>query len=54
MFDGIVLYFWWNIWKEWNQRTFQPQELHPRQVAFLVKYEVQRFQLVTQQAIVSS
>jgi len=54
MFDGIVLYFWWNIWKEWNRRTFQPQELHPRQVAFLVKYEVQRFQLVTQQAIVSS
>jgi hypothetical protein len=51
MFDGIVLYFWWNIWKEWNRRTFQPQELHPRQVAFLVKYEVQRFQLVTQQAI---
>ena len=42
---GIMLYFWWNIWKEWNRKTFQLQQLHPRQVAFLVKDEVQQFQL---------
>jgi len=22
-FDGTIIYFWWNIWKERNRRTFQ-------------------------------
>jgi hypothetical protein len=26
-FDGIIIYFWWNIWKERNRRTFQHQAL---------------------------
>jgi len=21
--DGVMIYFWWNVWKEWNRRTFQ-------------------------------
>ena len=28
-FDGILIYVWWNIWKEQNRRTFQQQELQP-------------------------
>jgi hypothetical protein len=23
LFDGLVVYFWWNIWKERNRRIFQ-------------------------------
>jgi hypothetical protein len=26
-FDGIMIYFWWNIWKERNRRTFQNKRL---------------------------
>jgi hypothetical protein len=25
-FDGIMIYFWWNNWKERNRRTFQKQK----------------------------
>jgi hypothetical protein len=32
-----MLYFWWNIWKEWNRRTFQNKTLQPKQVALLCK-----------------
>lgn len=30
--DGLLIYFWWNLWKERNGRIFQQQELNPRQV----------------------
>jgi hypothetical protein len=36
-FDGIIIYFWWNIWKERNRQTFQQRALNPRQVAGCVK-----------------
>jgi hypothetical protein len=36
-FDGIMIYFWWNMWNERNKRTFQQQSLQPRQVALLCK-----------------
>jgi len=41
-FDGIMIYFWWNIWKEWNRRIFQQKNLQPRQVAMLCKDDLQR------------
>ena len=31
-FDGLMIYFWWNVWKEQNRRTFQQQELQARQL----------------------
>ena len=37
VFDGIMIYFLWNIWKEINRRTFQNTALQPRQVALLCK-----------------
>jgi hypothetical protein len=46
-FDGVMIYFWWNIWKKWNRRTFQNKSLQPEEVAFLCKEEVDQYQLVT-------
>jgi hypothetical protein len=28
-FDGITIYFWWNIWREHNQIIFQNASLQP-------------------------
>jgi hypothetical protein len=39
-----MIYFWWNIWKERNRRTFQNKSLQAREVAFLCKEEVDQFQ----------
>jgi hypothetical protein len=44
-FDGIMIYFWWNIWKERNRRTFQQKTLQPRQVALLCKEDIQQYDL---------
>jgi len=44
-FDGIMIYFWWNVWKERNRRIFQNKSLQPRQVALLCKEEVEQYQL---------
>jgi len=46
-FDGIIIYFWWNIWKERNRRTFQQKSLSPRQVASLCKDDISQFSLAT-------
>jgi hypothetical protein len=27
--DGVMIYLWWNIWKEWNRRTLQSKSLQP-------------------------
>ena len=43
-FDGLFIYFWWNIWKERNRRIFQNKSLQPREVAFLCKEEFDQFQ----------
>lgn len=37
VFDGIIIYFWWHIWKERNGRTFQLKTRSPRDVARLCK-----------------
>jgi hypothetical protein len=47
VFDGVMIYFWWNIWKEQNKRTFQNKSLQPRQVALLCKEDIQQYQLAT-------
>ena len=44
-FDSIMIYFWWNVWKERNRRIFQNKSLQPRQVALLCKEEVEQYQL---------
>jgi hypothetical protein len=41
--DGILIYFWWNLWKEMNRRTFQQKSLTPRQVAILCKEEIDQY-----------
>jgi hypothetical protein len=45
--DGIMIYFWWNVWKEINRRTFQQKSLQPCQVALLCKDDIQQYQLAT-------
>jgi hypothetical protein len=42
-FDGIVIYFWWNIWKERNRRNFDQLSLQTEAVAYLVKEEILQF-----------
>jgi hypothetical protein len=39
-----MIYFWWNIWKERNRRTFQNASLQAREVAVLCKEEFDQFQ----------
>jgi hypothetical protein len=34
-FDGLMLYFWWNIWKERNKRIFQRTSLGVAEVSQL-------------------
>jgi hypothetical protein len=46
-FDGVLIYFWWNIWKERNRRTFQSKSLQPKEVAFLCKEEIEQYQRAT-------
>ena len=41
--DGILIYFWWNIWKERNRRIFQQQNLPPIQVASLCKDDITQY-----------
>lgn len=43
-FDGILIYIWWNIWKERNRRTFENKSLQTREVAYLCKEEINLFQ----------
>jgi hypothetical protein len=42
-FDGIIIYFWWNICMERNRRTFQQRALNPRQVAGLCKDDINQY-----------
>jgi hypothetical protein len=47
VFNDIMIYFWWNVWKDKNRRTFQNKTVQPRQVALLCKEEVEQYQLAT-------
>ena len=44
-FDGIIIYFWWNIWKERNRRTFNQVSKSEGEVALLTKEDFQQFSL---------
>jgi hypothetical protein len=46
-FDGVMIYFWWNVWKECNRRTFQNKSMQPNQVVMLCKEDLQQYQLAT-------
>jgi len=46
-FDGMVIYFWWNIWKERNRGTFWHKSLQQCQVALLCNDDIQQYQLAT-------
>lgn len=45
LFDDLIIYFWWNIWKEQNRRTFNQTSKTFKEVAFLTKEDVQKYQL---------
>jgi hypothetical protein len=43
-FDGLLLYFWWNIWKERNRRIFQRTSLGVDAVALLIINDTKLYQ----------
>jgi uncharacterized phage-like protein YoqJ len=48
-FDGLMIYFWWNVWKERNRRTFNQEIKMVDEVAYMIREEVQQFKIATQQ-----
>jgi hypothetical protein len=49
LFDGLIIYFWWKIWKERNRRVFNHESKPVDDVAFLIKEDIQQFQLAKPQ-----
>uniref|UniRef100_A0A0A9BGB8 Reverse transcriptase zinc-binding domain-containing protein n=1 Tax=Arundo donax TaxID=35708 RepID=A0A0A9BGB8_ARUDO len=45
---GVILYVWWNVWKERNRRIFEGQSMQAIQVAERTKEELQLFRMATQ------
>jgi hypothetical protein len=43
LFDGLVVYFWWNIWKERNRRIFQNSGNDQLVVAHQIKEDVLQY-----------
>lgn len=43
-FDRLIIYFWWNIWKERNRRTLRWEEKTVTEITYLIKEDVQQFQ----------
>jgi hypothetical protein len=39
----VLLYCWWNIWKEMNRRVFDSKEKNELQVAISVKEEIELY-----------
>jgi hypothetical protein len=44
-FTAILLYCWWNIWKERNMHIFDSVQLSKMQVALLAKEEIDMYKL---------
>jgi len=36
-FDSLIIYFWWNIWKKRNRRTFKQEEKTVTELTYLIK-----------------
>jgi hypothetical protein len=47
-----MIYYWWNVWKERNKKTFQQKALQPCQVALLCKDDIQQYQLATRPILI--
>jgi hypothetical protein len=47
LLDGLIIYFWWNVWKERNRRTFNHERKSFEEVVYLTREEFQQFQLAT-------
>jgi hypothetical protein len=45
LFDGVVIFFWWNIWKERNRRTFENKQLSVTDVAFRLKEQIDQHRI---------
>ena len=43
-FDELIIYFWWNIWKECNRRTFRQEQKTVTEITYLIKEDIQHFQ----------
>ena len=43
-FDGLIIYFWWNIWKERNRRTFRQEQKTVTEITYLIKEDVLQYQ----------
>ena len=39
-FNGVVIYTFWNIWKEMNRMIFQNSSMYARQVASRAKEDI--------------
>jgi len=46
-FDGLMMYFWWNIWKERNRRFFQQESKEVVDVTYLIKEDFHLHQAAT-------
>ena len=46
----IIVYLWWNTWKERNRRIFESRELNAIQVAYRVKEDIALRQMAFQEA----
>ena len=46
-FDGLMMYFWQNIWKERNRRIFQQESKKVVDVAYLIKEDIHLHQAAT-------
>ena len=46
-FEGLMMYFWWNIWKERNRRFFQQESKEVVDVTYLIKEDFHLHQAAT-------
>lgn len=49
-FDGLIIFFWWNVWKERKRRIFNNETKTIEEAAFLIKEDFQQYILATRQS----